>query len=155
MNGVITAGPDGNLWFGYFNGDEVGTINPTTDAIAQYPVPIAQGLNGIGGPAAIAVGPDGNLWITLENANEIGAFNPRTLTVSRRNLLRPPTPSIRLRSCPRSSSPRLPSPRDALRLHGHPQGELRASAPHQRHGHPRPGRQPRRRRPSPSPPRMV
>ena len=90
-DGVITAGPDGNLWFGYFNGDNVGSINPTTDAVTQYPVPLAQPyLNGIGGPGGITAGPDGNIWITLSNADQIGVLDPRTIGAASTGTITPP-----------------------------------------------------------------
>jgi streptogramin lyase len=41
----ITNGPDGNNWFvesGLFNGgNKIGEINPTTHAIAEFPIPTA------------------------------------------------------------------------------------------------------------------
>ena len=37
----ITAGPDGNLWFTEFASDQIGMINPTTHAIAEFPIPTA------------------------------------------------------------------------------------------------------------------
>ena len=53
----ITPGPDGNLWFTTTSG-QIGRINPTSDAITEYPDPGSTATNGI------TVGPDGNLWVT-------------------------------------------------------------------------------------------
>src|SRR4051812_35738553 len=35
---VITAGPDGNLWFTYSLTKSIGRIDPTTHAIAEFPL---------------------------------------------------------------------------------------------------------------------
>jgi streptogramin lyase len=66
----ITAGPDGNLWFVESAG-KIASVNPTTDAITEYPV----GYGGYG----ITTGPDGNLWFTDPGTNAIGVA---TLTAS-------------------------------------------------------------------------
>src|SRR5271166_6051044 len=57
--GPITAGPDGNLWFGEGNAGaaKIGTINPTTHALAEFPLPTNRAA-----PTGITAGPDGNLW---------------------------------------------------------------------------------------------
>jgi streptogramin lyase len=62
----ITAGPDGNIWFAE-NGGLIGQINPTTDAITEYPVPFANSST-----YAITTGPDGNLWFVDFGTNSIG-----------------------------------------------------------------------------------
>jgi streptogramin lyase len=54
---AITTGPDGNLWFTESNSDKVGTINPTTHVVTDFPVPSGSGSV----PAGITAGPDGNL----------------------------------------------------------------------------------------------
>ena len=56
---LITAGPDGNLWFTEHAGNKIGMINPTTHAITEFPVPTANA-----NLAGISAGPDGNLWFT-------------------------------------------------------------------------------------------
>jgi streptogramin lyase len=48
---AITAGPDGNLWFG------LGEINPITHVITAF-------SSTPGNVIGIAAGPDGNLWFT-------------------------------------------------------------------------------------------
>jgi uncharacterized repeat protein (TIGR01451 family) len=69
----ITAGPDGNLWFTEFLGNQVGEINPTTHAIAEFPIPAAGSE-----PLGITAGPDGNLWFTELAGGKIGEINPTT-----------------------------------------------------------------------------
>jgi streptogramin lyase len=69
----ITTGPDGNLWFTEDNADQIGMINPTTHASAEFPTPTASS-----GPLGITTGPDGNLWFTEFDANQIGMINPTT-----------------------------------------------------------------------------
>jgi len=61
----IAAGPDGNLWFLEFNGNNIGKI-ATGGAITEYTIPTSPS-----GPVAIAAGPDGNLWFT-EGIGKIG-----------------------------------------------------------------------------------
>jgi virginiamycin B lyase len=57
----ITSGSDGNLWIGA-NG-QLDEINPTTDALTQFP---------IGADYGLATGPDGNLWFTNPTTDAIG-----------------------------------------------------------------------------------
>lgn len=71
----ITTGPDGNLWFTAANA--IGTINPTTHALAGFVVPTVGS-----GPQGITSGPDGNVWFTEYNANKIGSINPTTHTIT-------------------------------------------------------------------------
>src|SRR5229473_2973862 len=54
----ITAGPDGNLWFTEFNGNNVGRIT-TAGVITEFA--LSAGNNE---PVGITKGPDGNLWFT-------------------------------------------------------------------------------------------
>jgi streptogramin lyase len=68
----ITTCPDGNLWFTENSGGAVGTLNLTTYAITEYPIP-----NG-GSPDGITEGPDGNLWFTAHGINAIGQISPAT-----------------------------------------------------------------------------
>jgi len=80
---AIVSGPDNNLWFTIsYTGGHVGIINPTTDAISEFPLENANDF-----PAAITVGPDGNLWFTGYNSagagdEYIGIINPTTHAVS-------------------------------------------------------------------------
>jgi virginiamycin B lyase len=97
--GDITAGPDGNLWFtespgvGVGSGSvassaQIGMINPTTHAIAEFPTPTAKAELG-----GIASGPDGNLWFTespgvgvgsgsVASSAQIGMINPTTHAIA-------------------------------------------------------------------------
>ena len=62
---MITAGPDGNLWFTESGADKIGRITPS-GAITEFPLPFG------GSPAGIAAGSDGSLWFTESGAKEIG-----------------------------------------------------------------------------------
>ena len=65
---------------------KLGDINPTTDAITEYPVPYASSS-----PAAITTGPDGNLWFTDPGTNAIGVA---TLTTSQLVVTTQPPASV-------------------------------------------------------------
>ena len=62
----ITAGPDGNLWFTEFTGNNVGRIT-TAGVITEYPLPQPNS-----GPFLITAGPDSALWFAEQNADQIG-----------------------------------------------------------------------------------
>jgi len=62
----ITAGPDGDLWFTEFGGNQIGRIT-TAGAIAEYPVPTAGSE-----PDPTTAGPDGALWFAEEFRAQIG-----------------------------------------------------------------------------------
>jgi uncharacterized repeat protein (TIGR01451 family) len=70
---LITAGSDGNLWFTESVVSQIGEINPTSHAIAEFSTPTANSA-----PTGITSGPDGNLWFTegAVNANKIGQLVP-------------------------------------------------------------------------------
>ena len=73
----ITAGPDGNLWFTDVNivlGGAIGVINPTTDAITEYPDTLPNEFSPWRG---ITAGPDGNIWFTDEGPTQ-SASTPST-----------------------------------------------------------------------------
>src|SRR2546422_55404 len=63
---MITAGPDGNLWFTEAAGNKIARIT-TSGAITEYPVPTANGF-----PVGITFGLDFNLWFTEGGGNKIG-----------------------------------------------------------------------------------
>jgi hypothetical protein len=67
---IITAGPDGNLWFTEFRGNRIGRITPA-GVVTEFPIPTAAS-----GPHDITVGPDGNLWFTESAAPQIGRITP-------------------------------------------------------------------------------
>jgi hypothetical protein len=70
----ITSGPDGNLWFTYYNSQYIGKINPTTLATSAYPVPTYEGY-------AITSGPDGNIWFS-ELGALVGRVDPASGTIT-------------------------------------------------------------------------
>jgi virginiamycin B lyase len=55
---VITAGPDGNIWFNQRQDNQIAKIT-LAGVVTEYPVPIANG-----NPAVLVVGLDGNLWLS-------------------------------------------------------------------------------------------
>jgi virginiamycin B lyase len=73
----VTAGPDGNLWFGEAGANAIGMINPTTHVISSFNVPTANAR-----PTGITTGPDGNVWFTEEFGDKIGVINPTTHAIS-------------------------------------------------------------------------
>ncbi len=76
--------PGGSIWFTEFGADKIGSINPSTDAIAEYPIP-SVGAE----PFRIALGPDGNLWFTEIGTDQIGKINPNTGKITEYSI---PTP---------------------------------------------------------------
>jgi streptogramin lyase len=62
---LITAGPDGALWFTEKNGDQIGRIT-TAGSVTEYP------LTAGSGPFGITAGPDGALWFTEQGTDKIG-----------------------------------------------------------------------------------
>lgn len=65
---TITAGPDGNLWFGEANA--VGR-STTAGEVTSFALPA-----GASAPTAMAAGPDGNIWFTEGAASKIGRITP-------------------------------------------------------------------------------
>jgi streptogramin lyase len=63
---VITAGPDGALWFAEMLGNKIGRIT-TNGVMSEFPTPTVSSQ-----PAGITTGPDGALWFTENNACKIG-----------------------------------------------------------------------------------
>src|SRR5438067_405640 len=55
---VLTAGPDGNLWFTESEANQIGRITPSGE-ISEFPIASPGSF-----PIGIAAGPDGNLWFT-------------------------------------------------------------------------------------------
>lgn len=68
--GGIAAGPDGNVWFVEFIGNNVGRITPS-GVITEYPLPVSGAR-----PHSIVTGPDGNLWVTEALGNKVGRLTP-------------------------------------------------------------------------------
>jgi streptogramin lyase len=74
----LTVGLDGNIWFAEFAANQVGRLNPTNWAVAEF---IAPSTNA--GVSFIASGLDGNIWFTEFGTNNIGVLAPSpTLKIS-------------------------------------------------------------------------
>jgi streptogramin lyase len=71
----IVAGPDGNLWFTEGGTGNLGMINPTTHAAAEFP------LFGSFSQDMVA-GPDGLLWFTKDFGGVVGTIDPRTDSIT-------------------------------------------------------------------------
>ncbi len=67
---LITAGPDGNLWFTETVGNQIGRITPS-GTIIEFTIPTAYSY-----PEGIAAARDGNLWFTETFGNQIGRITP-------------------------------------------------------------------------------
>jgi virginiamycin B lyase len=61
---IITAGPDGNMWFA----DAGGSLGRVDANGTMTRIPLSTGAVGI------AVGPDGNIWFTEPGAGNVGRF---------------------------------------------------------------------------------
>src|ERR1700730_11844277 len=55
----ITAGPEGELWFAGYAGNQIDRITPR-GAATEFSI----GISGTARPSSITAGPDGNLWFT-------------------------------------------------------------------------------------------
>jgi len=64
----IAAGPDGNMWFTEYNGNNIGRITPA-GVVHEFPLPEAGS-----GPAGITAGSDGRIWFTEQLGNNIAAI---------------------------------------------------------------------------------
>jgi virginiamycin B lyase len=77
---AITVGPDHNLWFTTYTTDEVGRLNPSTQAFKMFCLKHSANEFSIG----IAPGLHGDLWFTTEStADRVGIINPKTGAISR------------------------------------------------------------------------
>jgi virginiamycin B lyase len=65
----ITTGPDGALWFTYWNTNKIGRIATDTHTITEYPIPGATAQPNSWG---IASGPDGAIWFVDDVDNKVG-----------------------------------------------------------------------------------
>ena len=64
----ITAGPDGNIWFTFYESSFFGgrgIVRITPSGVATV---FSSGIDQYSKLGSIAAGPDGNLWFTLTNA---------------------------------------------------------------------------------------
>ena len=68
---MITAGPDGNMWFTEQSSNDIGRITPA-GVITEFPI------SADASPWGIVTGPDGNLWFTdsSSTASAIGRITP-------------------------------------------------------------------------------
>ncbi len=67
---MITAGPDGALWFTEKGANQIGRIT-TQGVVTEFTI---SGSNNV--PDGITTGPDGNLWFTNDVGNSIGRITP-------------------------------------------------------------------------------
>lgn len=69
---MITAGPDGNLWFTDSSISQIGRMSPHGQ-LTEFPLP-----TGDNNPRGITAGPDGNLWFTesSQHGGQIGRITP-------------------------------------------------------------------------------
>ena len=73
----ITYDPvDGNLWFTEWAGGKIGRINPTTKAVTEYPIPLANPY-----PEEITVDASGNVWFVEPGLEKIGELSPNDPSV--------------------------------------------------------------------------
>jgi virginiamycin B lyase len=80
---AITLGPDHNLWFTTYTTDEVGRLNPSTQAFKMFCLKHSANEFSIG----IAPGLHRDLWFTTEStADRAGSINPKTGKISRFSL---------------------------------------------------------------------
>jgi len=63
---AITSGPDGNLWFTYFDKGQIARMTPK-GALTVYSLP-----NQYAGPCSLISGPDGAIWFTETYDRNIG-----------------------------------------------------------------------------------
>jgi trehalose transport system substrate-binding protein len=66
---VITAGPDGNLWFTSLENNSIGRITPAGEITTFEDTRIRA-------PEGIAAGPDANVWFTSYENDRIGRITP-------------------------------------------------------------------------------
>jgi streptogramin lyase len=66
----VAAGPDGNLWFTDYVGNQIGRMTPE-GSVTRYAIP-----SFFSGPSSISAGADGNVWFTELNTNKIGRITP-------------------------------------------------------------------------------
>jgi len=71
-NGIVT-GPDGNIWFTQYGGNNIAKLVIATGVITEYPVPTANSH-----PDFITSGLDGNLWFTENAVNKVAKINAVT-----------------------------------------------------------------------------
>jgi virginiamycin B lyase len=64
--GLLTAGPDGNIWFTHVRANVIGVMSVSGTLLHTYPIPAPNSV-----PGWISTGPDGNMWVSEQGANNI------------------------------------------------------------------------------------
>ena len=72
---VITAGPDGNMWFTNNSSNAISVITPK-GSVRSFPVPKDANQTMGSGLFSLTAGPDGNMWFTGFYANFVGKVTP-------------------------------------------------------------------------------
>ncbi len=84
----MTAGPDGNVWFTEFSGNNIGRVSVAAPhIITEFPLPMLALPAGTtclsfptpatcSDPQGITSGPEGKLWFTESNTARIGSITP-------------------------------------------------------------------------------
>jgi virginiamycin B lyase len=70
----LFPGPDGNIWFSEFAGNNVARLAGTT--ITEFAIPTANSE-----PGGITVGPDGAFWFAEQNGDKIARFLPLSSSI--------------------------------------------------------------------------
>ncbi len=61
---------DGTIWWAGQSGNLIGSINPTSGEMTEYPLPAGAM------PHSVTVGPDGDIWYTGNKNGTMGRLNP-------------------------------------------------------------------------------
>jgi len=67
---------DGTIWWAGQSGNLIGSINPSTGAMVEYPLPAGAM------PHSVTVGPDGDIWYTGNKNGTMGRLNPASGTIT-------------------------------------------------------------------------
>lgn len=78
----LAIAPNGMIYFTQEGNDRVGSLNPATGAIAEYPVGPQDTAHPVT-PYGIAVAPDGTVWFTELLGNHIDRLDPKTGAIQR------------------------------------------------------------------------
>ena len=71
----LFPGPDDNLWFNEFAGNNIARVTANF-TIKEFPVPTASSE-----PGGLTVGPDGAFWLAEEAGNKIASFLPLSSSI--------------------------------------------------------------------------
>ena len=67
----IDIAPDGGVWFTRLHAEEIGHIDPETEALRMYKTPFV-------GPRRLRADADGNVWISVFASGRLAKFDPVT-----------------------------------------------------------------------------